>query len=72
MATTTFVLNLKKRLIRAAGLHHALLCLLAVAFISPVALAKEERETQSYDIAAGSLSDVLAEFAALAGAPLVV
>ena len=70
MATTTFVLNLKKRLIRAAGLHHALLCLLAVAFISPVALAKEERETQSYDIAAGSLSDVLAEFAALAGAPL--
>ena len=70
MATTTFVLNLKKRLIRAAGLHHALLCLLAVAFISPVALAKDERETQSYDIAAGSLSDVLAEFAALAGAPL--
>ena len=70
MATTTFVLNLKKRLVRAAGLHHALLCLLAVAFISPVALAKEERETQSYDIAAGSLSDVLAEFAALAGAPL--
>ncbi len=70
MATTTFVLNLKKRLIRAAGLHHALLCLLAVAFISPVALAKDERETQSFDIAAGSLSDVLAEFAALAGAPL--
>ena len=46
------------------------LCVLAGLLTAPSALAKEGNDSQAYSIAAGSLGDVLAEFAALAGAPL--
>ena len=77
MDVKPFTLSIQKCLTgKAAGLYSDLLaltvsCALAgMPLITPSAFAKQDNDLQTYAIAAGRLSDVLAEFAALAGAAL--